>query len=410
MNLPSAGPAGAPPAWTRSCSAADQTRPDRRGPASRTPSVVVVSYGITSRVAQRAIEMARGQGLKAGRLRLIAVWPFPEQRIRELAEVKAFVVPELNLGQMVREVERVRAAARRTIPVAHAGGGVHDPRGRSWRPSWRRRDERNAMDARQPGRRHSCARTACRTSGARAAASAPRSTASPGRWSIPRLDLEQGRGGLGHRLHRAASPATSSWIRSTPRTAAPSPSPPGLKLANPDSKVVVYSGDGDLSAIGGNHLIHAARRNVDIKVICVNNLIYAMTGGQTAPTTPTTSITSTAPYGTFEPAFNLPQLVESAGAVYVARWTTFHVRQLERSMTEVLQKKGFSLHRSALALPDALPAPQQDGRRPGRHEVLQAGEQDSQRRAHQRNRRSPSRARSSSASSSTATGPITSNC
>ncbi|MGO4880698.1 MAG: 2-oxoacid:ferredoxin oxidoreductase subunit beta [Bryobacteraceae bacterium] len=115
----------------------------------------------------------------------------------------------------------------------------------------------------------------------------------------------------------------------------------GLKLANPSLQVVVYSGDGDLSAIGGNHLIHAARRNIDLKVICVNNMIYAMTGGQTAPTTPVNATTSTHPYGAFEPAFNLAQLADSAGASYVARWTTYHVKQLSRSMTEVLHKKGF---------------------------------------------------------------------
>ncbi|HTT61125.1 MAG TPA: 2-oxoacid:ferredoxin oxidoreductase subunit beta [Bryobacteraceae bacterium] len=115
----------------------------------------------------------------------------------------------------------------------------------------------------------------------------------------------------------------------------------GLKLANPSLQVVVYSGDGDLTAIGGNHLIHAARRNIDLKVICVNNMIYAMTGGQTAPTTPANAITSTAPYGTFEPAFNLVQLADSAGASYVARWTTYHVKQLSRAMHEVLHKKGF---------------------------------------------------------------------
>ncbi|HWR34426.1 MAG TPA: 2-oxoacid:ferredoxin oxidoreductase subunit beta [Clostridia bacterium] len=115
----------------------------------------------------------------------------------------------------------------------------------------------------------------------------------------------------------------------------------GLKLANPKLNVVVYSGDGDLFAIGGNHLIHAARRNVDLKVICVNNLIYAMTGGQTAPTTPGAVITSTSPYGTYDPSFNIPHLVEAAGAVYVARWTTFHVRQLAKSMNEMFQKKGF---------------------------------------------------------------------
>jgi 2-oxoglutarate ferredoxin oxidoreductase subunit beta len=115
----------------------------------------------------------------------------------------------------------------------------------------------------------------------------------------------------------------------------------GLKLAKPELTVVVYSGDGDLSSIGGNHLIHAARRNVDIKVICVNNLVYGMTGGQTAPTTPQLSTTSSSPYGTFEPAMNLPHLLDAAGASYVARWTTFHVKQLEKSMGEALKKKGF---------------------------------------------------------------------
>ncbi len=115
----------------------------------------------------------------------------------------------------------------------------------------------------------------------------------------------------------------------------------GMKLANPELKVVVYSGDGDLFAIGGNHIIHAARRNIDLKVICVNNLVYAMTGGQTGPATPSHVITATAPYGTYEPAFNLPQLMDAAGACYVARWTTFHVRQLARSMAEMFSRRGF---------------------------------------------------------------------
>jgi len=115
----------------------------------------------------------------------------------------------------------------------------------------------------------------------------------------------------------------------------------GLKLANPELQVVVYSGDGDLFAIGGNHFIHAARRNVDIKVVCVNNMIYAMTGGQTAPTTPEDAVTATTPYGTFEPSFNLVQLAEAAGASYVARWTTYHVKQMARSMNEVLNRRGF---------------------------------------------------------------------
>jgi 2-oxoglutarate ferredoxin oxidoreductase subunit beta len=116
----------------------------------------------------------------------------------------------------------------------------------------------------------------------------------------------------------------------------------GLKLANPELKVIVYSGDGDLSAIGGNHFIHAMRRNMDMTVILVNNFIYGMTGGQVAPTTPITATASTAPYGNFEPTFNLPYLAESCGAVYVARWTAYHVRHLAKSIKEALLKKGFS--------------------------------------------------------------------
>jgi 2-oxoglutarate/2-oxoacid ferredoxin oxidoreductase subunit alpha len=90
--------------------------------------VVVVSYGITSRVAQRAIQLARKQGLRVGKFRIISAWPFPEQRIAELAtKIKAFVVPELNLGQMALEVQRAAAGKANVIPVTHAGGSVHDP-------------------------------------------------------------------------------------------------------------------------------------------------------------------------------------------------------------------------------------------------------------------------------------------
>lgn len=116
----------------------------------------------------------------------------------------------------------------------------------------------------------------------------------------------------------------------------------GLKLANPKLKVVVYSGDGDLTAIGGNHFIHAARRNVDMTVILLNNFIYGMTGGQVAPTTPLTATASTTPHGNFEESFNLPYLAESCGAVYVARWTAYHVRHVTKAIKEALLKKGFS--------------------------------------------------------------------
>jgi 2-oxoglutarate ferredoxin oxidoreductase subunit beta len=116
----------------------------------------------------------------------------------------------------------------------------------------------------------------------------------------------------------------------------------GLKMANPKLKVVVFSGDGDLISIGGNHFIHAARRNVDMTVICVNNFNYAMTGGQVAPTTPLGALATTTPFGNFEHPFSLPSLAASCGAVYVARWTVLHVRRLIRALEEALAKRGFS--------------------------------------------------------------------
>jgi len=116
----------------------------------------------------------------------------------------------------------------------------------------------------------------------------------------------------------------------------------GLKLANPDLKVVVVSGDGDIAGIGGNHLIHAARRNLDITVLCVNNFNYGMTGGQVGPTTPHEARAVTSQYGNFEYPFNLPYLAAASGASFVARWTVLHARQLEWTLREALIHPGFS--------------------------------------------------------------------
>jgi 2-oxoglutarate ferredoxin oxidoreductase subunit beta len=115
----------------------------------------------------------------------------------------------------------------------------------------------------------------------------------------------------------------------------------GLKLARPDIKVLVISGDGDLLAIGGNHFIHAARRNIDITVICVNNLNYGMTGGQMAPSTPFGAKTTTSASGCPEEPFNFCYLASTCGSVYVARWTTLHIRRITNSITEAMQKRGF---------------------------------------------------------------------
>jgi 2-oxoglutarate ferredoxin oxidoreductase subunit beta len=116
----------------------------------------------------------------------------------------------------------------------------------------------------------------------------------------------------------------------------------GIKMGLPDKKVMVVSGDGDLAAIGGNHLIQNARRNIEMTVICLNNGIYGMTGGQAAPTTPMGVKTTTTPYGTFENTFNISRLVIAAGASFVACWTTAHPRQLTNSIKKAIQKKGFA--------------------------------------------------------------------
>ena len=116
----------------------------------------------------------------------------------------------------------------------------------------------------------------------------------------------------------------------------------GVKLANPKLMVTVFSGDGDLVAIGGNHLIHAARRNVDLKVICINNFNYGMTGGQAGPTTPRNARATTAPYGNPELPFNLPYLLAAAGANFVSRWTTLNVRQIKEDILFTFTKPGFT--------------------------------------------------------------------
>jgi 2-oxoglutarate ferredoxin oxidoreductase subunit beta len=116
----------------------------------------------------------------------------------------------------------------------------------------------------------------------------------------------------------------------------------GLKLGNPDLNVVVFTGDGDAGAIGGNHLIHAARRNINLTVICINNNIYGMTGGQISPTSPEGSVGTTAPYGSKDSPFNLSKLVTAAGASYVAKWTTAHALPLSLSIKTALENPGFS--------------------------------------------------------------------
>jgi 2-oxoglutarate ferredoxin oxidoreductase subunit beta len=117
----------------------------------------------------------------------------------------------------------------------------------------------------------------------------------------------------------------------------------GLKIARPDMKVIAIMGDGDALAIGGNHFIHAARRNLGITALVVNNSIYGMTGGQYSPTTPLGGRATTAPYGNVEPAFPICDLAVAAGASYVARSTVYHALELDKFLAEAIAKDGFSV-------------------------------------------------------------------
>jgi len=117
----------------------------------------------------------------------------------------------------------------------------------------------------------------------------------------------------------------------------------GLKLAQPRLSVIVVMGDGDALAIGGNHFIHAARRNIDLTAIVVNNATYGMTGGQYSPTTPIDSRAATAPYGNIEQPFPISELATAAGASFVARSTVYHAVELDRFIEQAIRKKGFSL-------------------------------------------------------------------
>lgn len=125
----------------------------------------------------------------------------------------------------------------------------------------------------------------------------------------------------------------------------------GVKMANPDLNVIVITGDGDSTAIGGNHLIHACRRNIDITTIVFNNNIYGMTGGQYSPTTPTGDKGTTAPYGNVDPNFDICKLAEAAGATYVARGTAYAANMLQKQIENGMKNKGFSLIEAIVACP-----------------------------------------------------------
>ncbi|NJB67794.1 2-oxoglutarate ferredoxin oxidoreductase subunit beta [Desulfobaculum xiamenense] len=117
----------------------------------------------------------------------------------------------------------------------------------------------------------------------------------------------------------------------------------GIKMARPGMHVIVVMGDGDALSIGGNHFIHAARRNIGLTVLVLNNFIYGMTGGQCSSTTPTESWTTTSPYGALEKPFDIVNMATAAGANFVARGTVFHVKTLDRLVQQALTRRGFNV-------------------------------------------------------------------
>lgn len=125
----------------------------------------------------------------------------------------------------------------------------------------------------------------------------------------------------------------------------------GIKLAEPELNVIVVTGDGDCTAIGGNHFIHAARRNINLTVVLFNNSIYGMTGGQNSPLTPTGSRATTAPYGTLENTFDIPALAKGAGATFVARGTCYHTQMLIDLIAQAITHDGFALVESITQCP-----------------------------------------------------------
>ena len=125
----------------------------------------------------------------------------------------------------------------------------------------------------------------------------------------------------------------------------------GVKMANPELNVIIISGDGDAAAIGGNHLIHSCRRNIDMTMIIINNAIYGMTSGQYSPLTPTGAFATTATYGNIDRTFDLVELCAGSGATYVARSTAYHVMQLQKYVEAGIKNKGFSVIEAVATCP-----------------------------------------------------------
>ena len=296
-----------------------------------------IAYGAPVRTVQQVMHDIKDTD--TGFLRIRTVWPFPEKALARFKNARAFSVPEMNLGQIAREIERHVKVPVVSLPKL--GGELHTP-GRpelsaGGRPmtyeDWFRQAAPAYFLCRLRERDdHQLHARRCRPDG---------------------LEKRRDRLCLRYWLLIPGVPGyilTDSLHTTHGRAIAFAT---GVKMANPTLNVVVFTGDGDLAAIGGNHFIHACRRNIDITVVCMNNQIYGMTGGQGSPTTPMGCLSSTTPFGCVESPFDLSELAIAAGANYVSRWTSNHVKELEKAVKAGLETPGFSFIEALVQCPTA---------------------------------------------------------
>ncbi len=300
--------------------------------------LVIIAYGCIARSAHRAMVEARAQGLKVGLLKLITIWPFPAP-VHRAADQGREDPPGAG-DEHGPDLQGSEAGERGGQPGAHSEQDRrhdHQSQGDPGRDKGEDMIEDRPLIYKYLRHDKKFPHVWCGGCGIGILLGSLIRAIDHLGYTKDEIVLVSGIGCSG-RLPVYVDFNTLHTTHGRALTFAT-----GAKLAKPELKVIVVMGDGDATAIGGNHFIHAARRNVDVTAIIVNNSIYGMTGGQYSPTTPYGQRATTATYGSVENSFNISQLAVCAGAVFVARGTVYHTRQLDQLIERALQKKGFSV-------------------------------------------------------------------